>query len=304
MGQAKVRKQRIGSLYGTAKGSNFYVAPFMRKELVKKLPTHSPARHYLTLHPHEAADLRLSVAYATIYALGENYTRKLSYLPDEFREAFLRLLGHTLVSARQFEDWNQIACDLRAVCDGEDNQMALATWAFAPDCSVLDDAVDPRHSCYSILQKILDTAIAIDEAGSWTCNTKYSCACLASHKYMIQCAIPNHLSAAGSIASGGLVFKSGSLLLFDDSCGIIERRRDDNLWLARLRKDGIYALGPLAETGDLKPSEIKAMRQFIGSFKGGKISGRLNPGREVSAAKICRAVGMTVSGNYAFIGHD
>jgi hypothetical protein len=135
-------------------------------------------------------------------------------------------------------------------------------------------------------------------------NTKVSCGCLLSHRYLVPCAIPNHLSAAGSIASGGLIYRSGSLLLFDDSCGIIKRKRDDNLWLARLREDGIYALGPLAETGGLKPSEIKAMRQFIGSFKGSKISGRLNPGREASAAKICRAVGMTVSGNYAFIGHD
>jgi hypothetical protein len=304
MGQAKLRKQRIGNLYGTAEGSNFYVAPFTKSELVKKLPSNNAARHYLTLRPREAADFRLSVVYANILHFVGNLKQKLSYLPNEFREAFLRLLGHTFLSARQFEDWDQIVRDLRTVCDGKDNHIALATWAFAPDCSIWDDAVDPRHSCYSILQKIAETATVADQAGSWTQNTSISYACLASHKYIIPCAIPNHLSVAGSIAGGGLIYRSGSLFLLDDACGIAKRKKDENLWLARLRGDGIYALGPLAETGDLKPSEIKAMRQFIGSFKGSKISGRLNPGREVSAAKICRAVGMTVSGNYAFIGHD
>ena len=304
MGQAKLRKQKIGSLYGTAEGSNFYVAPFMRKELARKLPSNSAARHYLTLNPRQAADFRLSVAYANIYALGGNITQKLLCLPDEFREAFWRLLGHTLLSVRQFEDWGQIASDLRTVCDGEDNQLALATWPFAPGFSVLEDAVDPRHTCYSILQKFTETIAKSGDADSWAQNTIDSYACLANHKYIIACAIPNHLSAASAIASGGLIYRSGSLFLFDDSLGISERKNDENLWLARLRQDGIYALGPLAETGDLKPSEIKAMRQFIGSFNGGKISGRLNPGREVSAAKICKAVGMTVSGNYAFIGRD
>jgi hypothetical protein len=253
--------------------------------------------------PKDAAELRLIVAADTLGWMGLSAKRLFS-LPGDFVNSFLRLLGHSLLFARQFEDWEQIAKDLNTICSGNENHLALANWHKAADGHISSNTVDIRHACYSILQKICDIIAMNSRHSTWLLENSKACLCLASHEFLVSSAIPNHLSAVGTIAAGGLLCKSGSLYLFDDSLSVNERKNNENLWLVRLRKDGIYALGPLAGIGDLKPSEVKGMRSFVDSYQGPQVMGRLDPGRETAAAKICSAVGMTVSGNHAWIGHD
>ena len=69
------------------------------------------------MRPGQAAAFRLRVVYDAYSRLGKGFLEKLSSLPLDFAGAFARLFGHTLVCARQFEDWDRIARDLATICD-------------------------------------------------------------------------------------------------------------------------------------------------------------------------------------------
>jgi hypothetical protein len=303
MGQAKIRKAKLGAIYGTPEGSNSYVAPFVCRDRLKRLSSDNPAKAYLTMSPANAHMLRQEVATQTILACEPNIRRKLLTLPPDFSDAFLRLFGHVLINSRQFEDWKQIAKDLKVVSCGIENRKALADWKCCPNEYISHDSVSARHACYAILQQITNDFNVLEEKRYR--NNMYACACLADPRYIIMNAIPNHLVAVSSIEAGYLLHRAGSLFLFDSAGDRPKTRREgerDTLWLTRKRPDGIHALAPMANIGGLKPSEIKSMRNFITSYSGKIMVGELNPGRESSAAKICKAIGLTVEGKQAFIG--
>jgi hypothetical protein len=299
MGQAKARKQRLGSLYGTPEGSNSYIAPYFDPDKVKLLKKDSAAKYYISLHPSKAKQLRIYVAMMHIDLLGEKFRNELITLPDDFVEAFVRLLGHVIVPARQFEDWHQIAVDLRTITAGPKNLQALATWPFAANEPVSSGKCDPRHACYALLQKLTNMDPA--QKGANFDENMQACWCLKHHKYIIFNTIPDHLVSVSCIQGGYLMHQSGSLYLFDQSCGLV-LENDEPLWLTRLRPDGIFALGPMAQCEPLKPSEVKGMLQYVRSYVGPRLVGKLNPGREADAARLCKAVGLSVEGHRAWIG--
>jgi hypothetical protein len=74
------------------------------------------------------------------------------------------------------------------------------------------------------------------------------------------------------------------------------------LWLARLRPDGIYATSRLGKIGNLKPSEIKSMQLYINNYSGIPISGKMELLQGDEASRICKLLGMTIEGQYAWIG--
>jgi hypothetical protein len=301
MGQAKIRKAKLGAIYGTPEGSNSYVAPFVCRDRLKKF-SNNPAKAYLTMSPGNAHMLRQEVATQTILAFGPNVQRKLLTLPPDFFSAFLRLFGHVLICSRQFEDWKQIAKDLKVISCGIENRKALADWPYCPAEPISHDSVSARHTCYALLQHFTnDFNDAREESFK---NNVYACLSLADPRYVIVAAIPNHLQAVSCIGAGYLLHRAGSLFLFDSACDRPKTQEGERktLWLTRKRPDGIHALAPMANIGGLKPSEIKSMRNFITSYSGKIMVGELNPGRESSAEKICKAIGLTVEGKQAFMG--
>lgn len=299
MGQAKARKQRLGSLYGTPEGSNSYIAPYFDPYKVKLLKKDSAAKHYISLPPLKAQQLRIYVAMIHIDLLGKKFRDQLNTLPDDFVLAFVRLLGHVIVPARQFEDWHQIATDLITLTAGPENLQALATWPFAVDEPISSGKCDPRHACYAMLQGLTNMNPA--RKGANFVENKQACWCLKHHKYLICNTIPDHLVSVSCIQAGYLMHQSGTLYLFDQNCGRVLEKKE-TLWLTRLRPDGIFAMGPMAQSQPLKPSEIKGMLQYVRSYSGPKIVGELNPGREADAARLCKAVGLSVEGHRAWIG--
>jgi hypothetical protein len=299
MGQAKRRREQLGALYGTPEGSNSYIAPYFDPDKVKLLKKDSAAKHYISLPPSKAKELRLHVAIMHINWLGETLKKQLSTLPDDFVEAFFRLLGHAILPARQFEDWHQISADLKTLTVGPENLEALASWPFAADEPVTSGKCDPRHACYALLQKV--TNMDLEKRGANGIENAHACWCLKDHRYIISSFIPDHLVSVSCIQGGYLMHQSGSLYLFDQSCGLV-LENDEPLWLTRLRPDGIFALGPMAQCEPLKPSEVKGMLQYVRSYVGPRFVGRLNPGREADAARLCKAVGLSVEGHRAWIG--
>ena len=92
---------------------------------------------------------------------------------------------------------------------------------------------------------------------------------------------------------------AGSLHLLDAVGG---HGRDHELWLARLRPDGIYATSQLAKVGNLKPSEIKSMQAYVKGYSGMPISGKLELLQGNEASRVCKLLGMTIEGEFAWIG--
>ncbi len=301
MGQAKIRKMKLGGIYGTPEGSNSYIAPFVCRNRLKMLPSDSPAKAYLTMPASKAHKLRQAAATATILALGPKVQSKLMTLPPNFFSAFLRLFGHVLINARQYEEWKQIAKDLKVISCGTENKQALADWPFGSPENITHESVTARHTCYALLQQVTNNFN--DPKDERHQNNMHAGFCLADHRHVIVGAIPNHLVAVSCIEAGYLLHRAGSLFLFDQACGRSKTEVGENtLWLTIKRPDGIHAMGPMADVGGLRPFEIKSMRNFTASYCGAVIAGELNPGRESAAERICKAIGLTVKGNQAFIG--
>jgi hypothetical protein len=300
MGQAKNRKRQLGELYGTPKGSNFYVAQYFDPRKVRLLSKNSPAREYLTMSREKAQNLRVSAACMHLGLLGNKLSNQImGELPRDFVSAFIRLFGHCIIQARQFEDWDQIAKDLHTITTGKENIKALATWPYAVDRPVSSGECDPRHACYALLQGV--TNMTLEKGMCWEHNL-LATSCLKDHKHIIVNAIPDHLISISCIEAGFLLHRSGSLYLFDQACDREREKGRETLWLTRLRPDGIYAMGPMAQVERLRPSEIKGMRKFVLSYTGPRILGELNPGRERDAGRLCKAIGLTVDGKRAWIG--
>lgn len=281
MGEARRRKRQLGELYGTPEAS-------MANRLARM--KNQAGVFYLDLDPAAAFEVRFAAADNHLQRYPEEVIEEIHSLPADFFDSFHCLLGHVLVGARQWEFWDEISRHLINVTTGSENTDALIAWnAGGGDCWT-----DPRIWCFNMLQKLPEMAI------EWRSNAmKAEISRYGFGKIWYAEGIPNHMTISGSVAAGCVLHQAGSLYLFDPDH---IRGGDHELWLARLRPDGIYATSQLAKTGDLKPSEIKSMRNFIAGYKGPRISGQLENAQGLDAQRICKAVGMTVAGNRAWIG--
>lgn len=283
MGEARRRKRQLGELYGTPEAS-----------LANRLARikNQAGVFYLDLDPATAFEVRFAAADNYLQKYPAEVIEDMHSLPADFFASFHCLLGHVLVGARQWEFWDEISRHLVKITTGSENTDALIAWnTGAGDCWS-----DPRIWCFNILQKLPDMPLG------WRNNAIKAEICrhgIGSGKIWYVEGIPNHMTVSGSLAAGCALHQAGSLYLFDP--GHV-RGGNHELWLARLRPDGIYATSQLAKTGDLKPSEIKSMKNFIAGYKGPRISGQLENAQGLDAQRICKAVGMTVAGNRAWIG--
>lgn len=297
MGEAKRRRQQLGSLYGTPEGSNCRVPDFVNKKELYLLPKSHPVRQYLSLSKKEAAAFRY--VNAVTFLQQQGFLHRLNELPLEFAEAFVRLVGHELAMSREHEDWDQICSDLHAITDGSENRQALATWHKAENRPIIQ-VKNARHACYAALQGMLNERFL-------NVNNKIAVKCVDLSSLMLIDLIPDHLVSIASVEAGYLLHRSGSLHLIDTACGREQEKQPDlneRLWLTRLRPDGIYAIGVNAAVGGLKCSEIKGMKRFIQNYKGPKLQGRIMdcPGFHTRCADLCRLVGLAVNKEIAWMG--
>lgn len=217
----------------------------------------------------------------------------IAALPESFRSAFARLWGHLLCPGRMTDDIAAIISSLRAVTEGEENERALASWPFAPDLPVVDSRVDPRHACYSLLQKTMETSPS-------------PCAVEAIRrdasvygKHSLLGAIEAHLVCSSIVAAGLVLCQSGSLLIGHQPIRECHDNENEHLWLFRRRPDGIYAVSSFSGHPPLCVSEVKKMRQWVQSYRGRPLTGKFNFLSAVDSLRICRAIGLTVRGEYA-----
>ena len=287
------RKQKISAALAPSLYDDFDVSRF------RSLGDESPVAQYLSMSCKQAEYFRLKVAKLSLdlfFRAIPNLKPEITSLPREFYDSFVRLLGHSLVPGRLKEGWSDVCADLHAISDGDHNEASLAKWPYAP--SLLEDFVDARVACFGILEAI--------------CNDPLSFVNPAHFKGLVLCAngmeiehdaIRNHLVICGSTSAGYTLCKAGSLLLIDQSCGRPPGGNVgfDPLWLVRLRPDGIYAYGRLAEVGGLLPSEIKAMRNFVIHYNGKPLRGEFIGGRQHKSEKLCKAVGLRVEGIHCWL---
>lgn len=295
MGQAKRRRQQLGALYGTPEGSNKIVRT--RSSQLPKLSVH--LRLYLAMSPEDASQMRLLLAKTELgkfpAALQKNITQRL---PADFLESFLYLLGHTMCPARITEDTRMVTLHLDRITRGEDNQTALASWPYGLGVTIADPRCDPRHACYSILQKFTSLMADMPSDRFWE-GASYEV--LQHGKHSLIDAIPTHLSCSGVVASGSVLHRSGSLFLGDVSDGDRKIRDTDTLWLFKQRPDGIYATTVFPGDRPLRPSEVKDMRSWVKAYVGRPRLGKLAFTTKNDSARLSRAIGLSVEGDYAWL---
>ena len=287
------RKQKISAALAPSLYDDFDVSKF------KRLGDESPVAQYLSMSCKQAEYFRLKVAKLSLdlfFRAIPKLKPEITSLPCKFYDSFVRLLGHSLVPGRLKEGWSDVCEDLHAISDGDHNEASLAKWPFAP--SLLEDFVDARVACYGILEAICNDPL------SFVNPTYFKSLVLCANGMEIEHdAIRNHLVICGAKSAGYALCKAGSLLLIDQSCGrpLGGNIGFDPLWLVRLRPDGIYAYGRLAEVGGLLPSEIKAMRNFVVNYNGAPLRGEFIGGRRHKSAKLCKAVGLRVEGIHCWL---
>lgn len=272
---------------------------YFNVDQVEKLGSEDPAAKYLAMSTDQAELLRLSLAsiwLSTCFKISPLFLRNFKSLPLQFVLSFTSLLGHLLAPGRIKERWPQICTDLCAISSGVENQKALARWPFVEGGAL--DLNDARVSCFSILESITNDPLEYVEP-----NTFRKIVLCANSIDIDHDAIRNHLVISSCDAAGFTLCKAGSLVLTDQSCGrqMGGRHGFDPLWLVRLRPDGIFAYGGLAEIGGLLPSEVKNMKDFVSGYNGKPLRGEFIGGRDYKAAKLCNAVGLRVDGMYAWL---
>lgn len=253
---------------------------------------------YLDFSPKKAATFRDTLADFQLTFLPTQQLKEILTLPSPFFQSFRYLFGQALVGARHWEFWDDICTHLVNITSGEKNKKALADWNLGNRQEI---AANPRIHCFNLLQKIPDMPPPMRLE---ICRKEVLFFGLKSEKIWYQQGIPHHIGISATIAGGGILHKAGSLYLLDAGNA---RKRDHELWLARLRHDGIYATSQLAKIGNLRLSEIKSMRQFVSAYNGKPISGHLEiiEGKATErneATRICKALGMTIEGEFAWIG--
>jgi len=248
---------------------------------------------YLDFSPEKAANLRNAVADLHLSLLPYEQSKKLLTLPSSFFNSFYYLFGQALVGARHWEFWDDIRHHLLNITVGEENQKALAAWNHGDKKEI---HTNPRIHCYNLLQKIPDM---MSPPRLEICRKEVLRLGLKSEKIWYQEGIPHHVGISGTIAGGGTLHQAGSLYLLDAGKA---RKFDHELWLVRLRHDGIYATSQLSKIGNLKPSEIKSMKQFISNYDGDPIKGSIEVIQGNEAVRICKSVGMVIEGGFAWIG--
>lgn len=253
---------------------------------------------YLDLSPKKAAAFRDTLADLHLTFLPAEQAKGILALPSSFFQSFRYLFGQALVGARHWEFWDDICTHLINITSGEKNKKALASWNRGDRQEI---AANPRIHCFNLLQKIPDMPPPMRLE---TCRKEVLFFGLKSEKIWYQQGIPHHIGISATIAGGGILHKAGSLFLLDAGNA---RKYDHELWLTRLRHDGIYATSQLAKIGNLRPSEIKSMRQFVSTYKGEPIGGDLEiiEGKATErneALRVCKALGMVIENNVAWIG--
>lgn len=248
---------------------------------------------YLDLSPQKAADFRNQITELQLSYLPSGSLREILMLPSSFVNSFYHLFGHVLVGARHWEFWSDIRHHLTNVTLGEESQKALAAWNW---CDKKEIYTNPRIYCFNLLQKAPDMPSPMRLQ---TCRKEILRLGLKSEKIWYQQGIPHHIGISGTIAGNGILHNAGSLYLLD--AGKVHQNKHE-LWLARLRHDGIYATSKLAKIGNLRPSEIKSMKQFILNYRGKPIGGTLETLQGNEATRICKAIGMTIEEGIAWIG--
>ena len=246
---------------------------------------------YLDLNPDNARDFRYAIANATLKLFPKEQLEKFFTLPLDFFNAFYRLLGHLLVGARHYEFWDEICTDLKIVTVGQENLQSLAAWNQGNR-----DEIDknPRIYCFNILQKWPDMA---GPTRVKLYQKEVIKNLLNLNRIWYAEGIPHHVGISAAIAGGGSLHVAGTLHLI-----AIGPKNFNELWLARLRPDGIYATSQLAKIGNLKISEVKSMKKFIANYSGNAIGGHLELFQGNEATRICKLLGMTIKDGAAWIG--
>ena len=248
---------------------------------------------YLDLDLNGAFDLRCKVANMHLSLLPREESSAMLKLPSSFFKSFYSLLGHVLVGARHWEFWDEISTNLITITSGQENQHALAAWNHGDKAEIKSN---PRIFCFNILQKFPDM---FSPMRLKTCRQEILRHGLDSEKIWYQEGIPHHVGICGTMAGGGSLHTAGTLHLLDAGFG---RKCDHELWLARLRPDGIYATSQLGKIGNLKVSEIKSMQKYIANYSGIPLSGKLETMQGDEARRICKLLGMTIESQFAWIG--
>lgn len=289
MGQAKRRKQKLGSLYGTPKGSNkLNVA-----HLIKR--TDFLGRAYLSLSPQVAYECRALVT--DLFLAQCNFDKRSKELPLRFWNHFKNLFGHILVPGREVENWHSIRDSLICISYGSEEKKSFMTWPHGPAKNILETP-DPRHACWSALEK-MPTAMVTSNS-KWANFNRWL---FSRNKELYYDISENHLHAMSCVANGSVLHRSGSLFLVDKNCGRQPRVQDcDTLGIFKLKPDGVFALGALASTGTLQASEIKDMRSFVEHYKGSPISGKFRYFTAQDSMRIAKAIGLRVEGQWAHLG--
>ena len=254
---------------------------------------HNDGSYYLDLDCESAFDFRCKLADMQLQMIHKNQLNELMRLPSSFFSSFYSLLGHILAGARYYEFWEEIVNCLKTVTSGEENIQALKYWNNHNKKEICEN---PRIYCFNILHKFPDVATPMKVK---IFKEEISRHGFKSDRIWYLEGIPHHLAICGNIAGGGSLHTAGTLHLIDAGKG---RGYNHELWLARLRTDGIYATSRLGKIGNLKPSEIKSMQSYINNYSGIPISGKMELLQGDEASRICKLLGMTIEGQYAWIG--
>lgn len=296
MGQAKRRKQQLGSLYGTPDGSNkSNVTRLIKKQTFLN-------ESYLSLGPQLAYEIRILVTER--YLAQYSFDKRKKELPLGFWNHFKNLMGHILMPGREVESWHSIRDSLVCISCGEEERKSFKTWPHGPFYNLLETP-DPRHACWAALEKMPDLMVNTPE---WNDSNYWLC---KKNKELYYDIPQNHLHAMSCLANDSVLHSSGSLFLVDKACGRQEcdkqaegdtgRMDSDELGIFKLRPDGVFALGALANTGTLQASEIKDMRSFVKHYKGRPISGKFRYLTARDSMRIARAIGLEIQGEWAHL---
>jgi hypothetical protein len=248
------------------------------------------ANAYLDASPARAKLMRMTTAkqYISQARIGPRlipFRELLSTLPSCFVNAYSNLLGHTMVGARHEDFWPEIVENLLIITTGIENERALIEWG--KDAS--SHASWVKGFCYASLQQMAESMaparamLLLKESLEKGLNNIFFDA------------IPTHLVTSSAIAQNKVIKKSGSLILFFQGDEVTE------LWLVKKRLDNVYAVSAEARDGSLQISEVREMRAFVNKYNGQTFKGRLSPGREKNAARICSIVGLKTDGKYAWL---
>lgn len=271
-----------------------------KQRLVFKSPTHW-ANVYLNAKDARARDFRLQVAYECIDKMTCSWTITgapiptsyiFEFLPASFVDAYINLVGHTMMGSRHKDFWAEIVRDLLTITDGSDNKKALKEWGTVDNFAILDRTI-AKGTCYAVLQQLAEKSQPIRIQG-----LKAEALKNGSNNIFFD-AIPTHLVISSCIEKQQIIHQSGSLFL----CYAQDYKygKDRELWLVKKRVDGIYTTAAEAKDGSLKVSDLRGMRDFVSNYQGITMKGTLCPGREKQAARICKSIGLRVTGTQAWL---